>query len=154
VSCRVAFCGMFILATALLAEPKTATVSSSGPVRIGGIEMSAASVAFWPLANGDVIETFGARATVILADKSRVTINPSSRVRLETVGQRAKVRVLSGSVDYDLASPSSAASSVDSTPIYLPLINAGTTNADGSRRGNTTNPATAPVLPNLCSNIY
>jgi hypothetical protein len=70
--------------------------------------MAASSVAFWPVGNGDVIESGKAVATLILRDHSRITVLAGSRVKIDNAGDFVNVRVLSGAVDYNLISPASA----------------------------------------------
>lgn len=81
----------------LFAASPVAMLSSLGPVRIAGTDMSASTVALWPLVNGDRIEAISSPAVVILPDKSRITVQPGSMARVEVSGNSVAVRVLSSS---------------------------------------------------------
>lgn len=85
----------FLAAGALFAASPVAMLSSVGPVRVAGTEMSASTVALWPLVNGDRIETLGSAAVVIFPDKSRVTLHPGAVARIEVNGASSAVRVIS-----------------------------------------------------------
>ena len=130
---------MTVAAVSAFAAKPVATLSSVGPVMIGGTEMSAVSAMFWPIANRDEISTLGSRAVLILPDHSRITLASHSKAKIETDGGRTRVTVLSGSGKYDLVSPGSATILVGSR-----VVSASSTqgrfeeneNGSGSRRNN------------------
>src|SRR5882724_3833493 len=66
---------VFLLSGSAYAAKPIATLSSSGPVVVSGTSMSAATVAFWPVANRDEITTLDSAAVLILPDNSRITLN-------------------------------------------------------------------------------
>lgn len=93
-------------ASTIFAGQPIATVSSTGPIVIGGTELSANSVSSWALTSGDEIQTTGFGAILLFQDKSRVTLDRASRVKVAVNGGRTTVTVLSGSADYQFASGS------------------------------------------------
>jgi len=96
-----------LCSSALFAASPAAMLSSVGAVRVAGTDMSASTVALWPLAEGDRIEALSSPAVVILPDRSRVTVNPGSMARIESVGGVMTVRLLPGSDSSKVSSETS-----------------------------------------------
>ena len=92
----------FLGATALFGANSIGSVSSMGPVEVGGTTLSAATVSSWPLVAGDVIATTKSPAVVFITGKGRVTLEANSRVKVEREGDKVSVRLLGGAVAYDL----------------------------------------------------
>jgi len=145
-------CFLMALCGAGFAAQPIATVSSAGPVTVSGTPMSASTVAFWPLANRDLIVTSDAPAVIILPDNSRITLNQNSRGRVESDGDRMRFQLLSGSADYSLVTPNSAVFMVGNK--YMADAIAGSlgnkatsSNSEGARRGDPGNPGRPPVTP-------
>lgn len=92
----------FVATAALFAAAPVGSVSSMGPVEVGGTTLTASTVSSWPLVAGDVIATGNTPAVVFLSGKGRVTLDANTRVRLEKQGDRLSVRVLGGGLSYDL----------------------------------------------------
>jgi hypothetical protein len=140
-----------LLAGSTFADKPIATLSSPGPVVVSGTPMSAATVAFWPVANHDEIATLDYSAVLILPDNSRITLNQNSKARVATDGGRLRFQLLSGSADYNLVTPSSAVLMVGDKLMFDRLQgNLGPktgSNSDGSRRGSPGSPITTPVTP-------
>ena len=81
-------------------------VTSSGSLMLNGKALPATAVSSLPLVAGDEIATSGSSATIYFSDKSRATLDPNSRVKLEFSGSSETLRVLSGSVDLNRAKDS------------------------------------------------
>jgi hypothetical protein len=144
-------------AASLFAATPVATLSSTGPVKVAGVEMSASSVAFWPVANGDVIEPMKSAAVLLLPDHSRITVYPGTRAQIQAKGAVVSVKLLSGAADYKLASRSSvqlfvADKFLQAATLQGTIGNAVAAQNDGGRRnssasGNTTPIFSTPTLP-------
>ena len=91
---------------ALMAADPVGRVTSSGPLTLNGKALPATAVSSLPLVAGDEIATSGSAATIYFSDKSRATLDPNSRVKLEFGGSSETLRVLSGSVDLNRAKDS------------------------------------------------
>lgn len=142
----------FLLAGSAYAAKPIATLSSPGPVVVGGTPMSASTVAFWPVANHDEIATLDSRAILILPDNSRITLDQNSRARVTTDGGRVRFQLLSGSADYSLVSDKSAVLMVGDKLMFDKMqgnlgAKQSASSSDGARRGNSGNPIGAPVKP-------
>lgn len=91
-------CVLFAAIAALLAAAgPVGRITSSGDLKIGGSSIPATAAAALPVVAGDTIATSAFPAVIVFSDRSRVTIEPNSRVQLEAPGASAKLRVLSGS---------------------------------------------------------
>ena len=101
-------CLLIVMMTtvALMAADPVGRVTSSGPLTLNGKALPATAVSSLPLAVGDEIATAGSSATIYFSDKSRATLEPNSRVKLEFRGSSETLRVLSGSVDLNRAKDS------------------------------------------------
>jgi len=83
----------------LLAADRVGRVTSSGPLTLNGKAVPATAVSSLPVVAGDEIATSSSSAMIYFTDRSRATIAPNSRVKLEAQNSSLAVRVLSGSVD-------------------------------------------------------
>ena len=83
----------------LMAADPVGRVTSSGPLTLNGKAVPATAVSSLPVVAGDEIATSGSPAMIYFSDKSRATLEPNSRVKLEARGSSVALRVLSGSVD-------------------------------------------------------
>ena len=83
----------------LMAAGPLGKVSSSGPLTLNGKAVPATAVASLPVAAGDEIATSSSAAMIYFADKSRATIAPNSKIRLETHNASVALRIVTGSVD-------------------------------------------------------
>jgi hypothetical protein len=90
----------------LMAADPVGRITSSGPLTLDGKAVPVTAVSSLPLAQGDEIATSDSTATICFADRSRATIAPNSRVKLEPNGSSLALRVLSGSVDLKRAKSS------------------------------------------------
>ena len=59
----------------------------------------------WPLVDADEILTDSAAAVLLFLDGSRVTLAAKSRVKIESVDARTKVRLLDGALQFKLSDP-------------------------------------------------
>jgi len=91
---------------ALMAADPVGRISSSGPLTLDGQAVPETAGSSLPLVAGDEVATSSSAATIFFADKSRATIAPNSRVKLEPNGSSVTLRVLSGSVDLNRAGTS------------------------------------------------
>ena len=90
---------------AMAAEP-IASITSRGTVELSGIEIQSTLLPSLPVVPGDDVATFSFPAIMVFRDKSRVVLGTNSRVRLETAGGQTQVRLLDGSLDFNLAAGS------------------------------------------------
>jgi hypothetical protein len=90
----------------LMAADPVGRVTSSGPLTLNGKAVPATAVSSLPLVAGDEIATSGSSAMIYFTDRSRATLDPNSRVKLEGRSSAVTLRVLSGSVDLNRAKDS------------------------------------------------
>ena len=83
----------------LMAADPVGRVTSSGALTLNGKAALATAVSSLLVVAGDEIATAGSSAMIYLADRSRATLDPNSRVKLEAGSSSVALRVLSGSVD-------------------------------------------------------
>ena len=83
----------------LMAGGPVGRVTSSGPLTLNGKAVPATAVSSLPVVAGDEIATSSSPAMIYFTDRSRATIAPNSRVKLEAQNSSLALRVLSGSVD-------------------------------------------------------
>jgi hypothetical protein len=83
----------------LMAASPLGRVSSSGPLTLNGKAVPATAVASLPVTAGDEIATSSSAAMIYFADKSRATIAPNSKIKLESHNASVALRIVSGSVD-------------------------------------------------------
>lgn len=147
-----------VAASIMHAAASIATLSSIGPVNVGGVKMAADSVVFWPLAAGDVVNTLDTPAVLVLRDQSRITLSEHSTVRIDQDGNSVSVKMMSGGLKYDLTSLASARFYWNDRTV--PLSKQGQVGqpdfvgqTSGSRRTGATSPA-KPTNPPSVSPIY
>jgi hypothetical protein len=90
----------------LMAADPVGRVTSSGPLTRNGKALPVTAVSSLPVVAGDEIATSSSSAMIYFTDKSRATLEPNSRVKLEFSGSSETLRVLSGSVDLNRAKDS------------------------------------------------
>ena len=83
----------------IMAANPAGRVSSSGPLTLNGKAVPVTAVSSLPVVAGDEIATASSSAMIYFTDRSRATIGPNSRVKLEARSSSLVLRVLSGSVD-------------------------------------------------------
>lgn len=71
---------------------------------LSGVEMPVAGIRSWPVVEGDEIVTGSALAILSFPDGSRVTLAAGSHVKLEAGGPPTKVRLVTGSLRFQLSS--------------------------------------------------
>ena len=84
------------------ASPTVGRVSSTEAVTIRGVSVPAQSLTSWPVALHDDIATQQAPARIEFQDGSSVAIQRASKVRIEGTRRNLSVRVLEGSMVYEL----------------------------------------------------
>jgi len=83
----------------LMAANPVGRVAGSGPLTLNGNALPATAVSSLPVVVGDEIATSSSSAMIYFADRSRATIGPNSRVKLEVRSSSVALRDFSGSVD-------------------------------------------------------
>lgn len=83
----------------LMAADPVGRITSSGPLTLDGKAVPVTAASSLPLVAGDEVATASSAATIFFADRSRATIAPNSRLKLEPNGSSVALHVLSGSVD-------------------------------------------------------
>ena len=97
---------LMMMTAVLMAADPVGRVTSSGPLTLNGRAVPATAVSSLPVVAGDEIVTSSSPAMIYFSDKSRATLEPNSRVKLEFSGSSETLRVLSGSVDLNRAKDS------------------------------------------------
>jgi hypothetical protein len=87
----------------LMAADPLGRVTSSGPLTLNGKAVPATAASSLPVVAGDEITTSGFLAMICFSDRSRATLEPNSRVKLEARSSAVALRVLSGSADLKVA---------------------------------------------------
>lgn len=87
----------------LMAADPPGRVTSSGPLALNGKAVLATAASSLPVVAGDEITTSGFPAMIYFSDRSRATLEPNSRVKLEARSSAVALRVLSGSADLKVA---------------------------------------------------
>ena len=90
----------------LMAADPVGRVTSSGPLTLNGKALPATAVSSLPVVAGDEIATSGSSAMIYFTDKSRATLEPNSRVKLDSSSSSVTMHILSGSVDLNRAKDS------------------------------------------------
>ncbi len=90
---------LLMTSVVLMAANPAGRVTSSGPLTLNGKAVPATAATSLPVVAGDEIVTSDSMATIFFADKSRATIEPNSRVKLEARSSSLALRVLAGSAD-------------------------------------------------------
>ena len=97
-----------VIAVMLAAAGPVGRITSSGAVTVNGSPVPATAVASLPVVAGDEIATSSAAAVIVFPDRSRVTIEPNSSVKLEANGASLSLRALSGALSSQASSLHSA----------------------------------------------
>ena len=97
-----------VIAVVLAAAGPVGRITSSGAVTVNGNPVPATAVASLPVVAGDEIATSSAAAVIVFPDRSRATIEPNSRVKLEASGVSLSVRAISGALSSQASSLHSA----------------------------------------------
>jgi len=95
------------VAGAMFAQTTTrtaATATSSSAFKLGGTEVQVAGIPNWPVALGDEIQAGETPVTLSFQAGHRVTLAKGAKARIEADGKRTRLRLLSGSCSYLLAS--------------------------------------------------
>jgi hypothetical protein len=97
---RITFVNILVvvLVSTLSAATPIATVVSGEGLTVRGTPVPPGSVSSWPVASGDELASAASPAVVMFKDQSRVTLSPSSRVKLEQHSGSTCVYLLQGSV--------------------------------------------------------
>jgi hypothetical protein len=123
-------CLLIVMMTAVIvmAADTVGRVSSSGPLTLNGKAVPTTAVASLPVVAGDEIVTSGSSAMIYFTDRSRATVEPNSRVKLEVRSASVALRVMSGSADLKRAEGSRVS-------LILPTHPAAADSADGRGSG-------------------
>ena len=90
---------LIMSAAILMAAEPLGRVTGSGPLSLNGKAVPETAASSLPLVAGDEIVTSSDSAMIYFADKSRATIAPNSRVRLEATNSSTVLHVLSGNAE-------------------------------------------------------
>jgi hypothetical protein len=96
-SSRIVFL-VAVVVTVLMAATPIATVVSGEGLKVRGTPVPPTSVSSFPVASGDELASGASPAVVMFKDQSRLTLSPSTRVKLEARGGSTCVFLLEGSV--------------------------------------------------------
>jgi hypothetical protein len=96
-SARVVSLLALVTAVVMAANPIATVVSGNG-LKVRGTTVPATSVSSWPVASGDELASGNTAAVVMFKDQSRMTMDPNSRVKLESRGDNVCVFLLDGSI--------------------------------------------------------
>lgn len=88
------------------ALPTVGRVTSTEPITIRGVSVPAQSLISWPVAVNDDIATHKAPARIEFQDGSTIAIQRASKVRIEGSRRSLSVRVLEGSMVYEVGKQS------------------------------------------------
>jgi hypothetical protein len=111
-----------VLLVALIISPGFAaapigTVSSSAPFVLRGSTVPVAGVPSWPVAVGDEISTDSSPATFNLRDGSVITLDKSSRAKIEQEDGNVLFRLQSGVMQYNIPKTSTVRIANRNTPV-------------------------------------
>ncbi len=98
-----------LITVSMFAATPLATVVSGDGLKIRGRAVPPTSVSSWPVANGDEIESGAAPAVLLFKDQSRLTLNPSSRVKLGSRGNSVCIYLDAGSIKLNAVAGSTIA---------------------------------------------
>jgi hypothetical protein len=124
-----------LLVTALLvplvvAAQPAATVFTSGPLKINGVQMANAGIPSFPLAAGDEIATTANQAIIVFPDGSRITMGKGARAKLSTEGPRG-IDLLAGTAVYKSTSLSTFGMRAFGRPVNLQSLSEGVVSITG-----------------------
>ena len=108
------------------------TVTASGPVKISGSEIPATAVSSFPLSVGDQLSTMGGPAVARVGDRAVLRLEPRSTLRLEESGNDTIVRLLSGTLHYQVATDANIRVYALDEPAKSPFV--GTVKVDRRKR--------------------
>lgn len=77
--------------------------SNGTSLKLNGADVPFAGTREWPLVDADEVLTDTAAAVLLFLDGSRVTLAARSHLRIESVDDRTKVRLLDGSLQFKLS---------------------------------------------------
>jgi hypothetical protein len=81
-----------------MAAAPIATVVSGEGLKVRGTPVPSTAVSSWPVASGDELASSASPAVVMFKDQSRLTLNASSRVKLEQRAGNTCIFLLEGSL--------------------------------------------------------
>lgn len=93
---------IFVALCAIAVTP-VANVTSAESFQVGGVAVPVTGIPSWPLVSGDEVTTLTSAAVILFSDKSQVTVDSRSRVKLERQGEQTSLRLLDGGLSYRLA---------------------------------------------------
>ena len=80
-----------------------ASLVSLGPVRFNGVRLSAETVYFWPVMPDDDVWTQSTTATVLLPDKSRITLDRATHIKFSRRDGNTVLTLLEGQLGWSFA---------------------------------------------------
>ena len=124
--------GLFCIGWIASGGVTVGTVTASGPVKISGSEIPATAVSSFPLSVGDQLSTMDGQAVARVGDKAILRLEPRSTLRLEESGNDMIIRLLSGTLHYQVAYDANVRVYALDQPAKYPLV--GTVKVDRRRR--------------------
>jgi hypothetical protein len=83
-----------------------ATITAGGNFKLSGVMVPASAAASVPAGSGDEISAMNVPVVVRFGDQGVITLDPGSKVKIEEQGGKIVIRLLSGSLQYQLTAGS------------------------------------------------
>jgi hypothetical protein len=113
---------VLVMAAAMVAQTTVrtaATATSASAFKLGGTEVQVAGIPNWPVALGDEIQAGETPVTLKFQAGHRVTLAEGAKARIEADGKKTRLRLLTGSCSYLLASSLSLGFVVGNKPVVI-----------------------------------
>jgi hypothetical protein len=117
---------------AAAASMMIATVTASGPVEIGSHRIPATALSAFPLTLGDKLSTLDGQAVIRIGANTVMRLEARSTLKLESPGDGILVRLLDGTLHYEVATDANVQVFALDQPARKPLV--GTIKVDSRRR--------------------
>jgi hypothetical protein len=99
-----AFLLLALVISVLVAANPIATVVSGEGLKVRGTPIPPTAVSSWPVVSGDELASSASPAVVMFKDQSRLTLNASSRVKIEQHNDYTCIYLLEGSLNLSAVS--------------------------------------------------
>jgi hypothetical protein len=97
---RVSFAVLILLISGFAKPSPVGHVSATAPFDLNGSTVKVDGVPSWPVYANDLIETHATPVTIILANGTRIELEPNSKLRIEGKDKKLVAVLLSGSGKY------------------------------------------------------
>jgi hypothetical protein len=96
--------GALFCTTVMAAAPMmVGTVTAPGAVKIGSRTIPATALSEFPLSLGDKLSTLDEPALIRIVQKAVLRLGPKSTLQLEAAGDKIVIRLLDGTLNYQIA---------------------------------------------------